>query len=271
MTPSFKSTLFSAFTAILLFFACSATANEALLKHIGSDMDATEPLIPSTARIEEKREGYFAKKVGSVDLVQGEAWVMSHNKPEVVYKLSQGETLFQSDVLFTGKSSNLQILLNDDSSVGLDALSRLRLSRIKFDTATKERDTEVKLDRGKARFKVTKHESMAPNFVIRTSNAVSAVRGSDFVVSTFDLGSGEYESFVVTGVDTVVDFASGAQFHEGKFVQIGPLSSSQVKGAKDAGAPIYHGKAALAVLTKVAPNLVNSANMEMPANFQRRQ
>lgn len=194
--------------AMLFQVAAAETRTVAeILELMKVPMTPAEPLIPAGTRILDARPDQTGRRVGEVDLVQGEVYLLP-SIPGVAYRVTKRQDVYAGDSLVTGEHGKVVLALNDQSSIGLAEYTRLRLTRIRFNAKAKTRDSEVALDHGRARFRISKVPTDSVNFRIKTPAAIAGVRGSDLAVGA--LGP---NSCVITAADTrvTVTGASGGE------------------------------------------------------------
>lgn len=164
--------------------AQSAAPGDPLLDVLTKDYPPPEALIPPTVTRQAEYKDGAGKKIGLVDFVENEAYVIHAETPAIAYKAVKSKPLFEDDTLIAEQNSRLVALLDDQSSFTLGAQSKIRLDKSAYDAAKGLRDTSLDLLAGKARFVVKKMEQAGgDNFKVVTPVATCGVRGSDFVVA----------------------------------------------------------------------------------------
>ena len=112
------------------------------------------------------------------------AQVLRNGKP--VRGVRQGTALRPADVLKTGKTGNLDVRLASIASVRVKPGSTVRLSTLNKQPAKNDpntRHTRLKLDRGTILVRLAKLKGKS-RFIIDTPGAVTAARGTSFLVQT---------------------------------------------------------------------------------------
>ena len=117
-------------------------------------------------------------EVGKVTYVSGDTFVIRDAER---LPLTDGDALFPSDTIVTGKRGRVMLYMRDGSRLHISRLSRLSLSGYRF----KEDDSLVSgafnMLWGKVRFFVAKLNK-GSTFNVNTSTAVLGVRGTEFLV-----------------------------------------------------------------------------------------
>jgi hypothetical protein len=139
---------------------------------------------------------------GAVTFAAGEATRAAGGKTE---KLAVGTSVFQGDVLETGRRTRLEVELADGSVLRLGPSSRAAVQGATFGKTVDERKVSAKLLVGKVWANVAKAVGGAQRFEIQTENAVAGVRGT-----TFRVDAATDRSVVVKVYSGTVAVASGA-------------------------------------------------------------
>jgi len=150
------------------------------------DYKPAAPLLPEGARVATAFKETDAPRIGIVDFVQNEAYVIHAADPMTAYKLVKSQPLFAGDSVMAGEKSAAALLLSDQSRISLGGFSKITLDKSVYDPDRNFRDTLVNLVIGKARFVVTKLGGMfgdSNNFQVDTPVGSCGVRGSDFVLA----------------------------------------------------------------------------------------
>jgi hypothetical protein len=135
-----------------------------------------------------------AESVGRVVAVSGKADVIrssDNSRHELAFK----DPIFLNDRIITAASSQVKLLLNDDSILKVSPTSELRVSEQVVGPGEESRTT-VNLLKGKLRSIIGKQLGGNSRFEVHTDVAVAGVRGTDFEV----LAAGETLVRCFTGV-----------------------------------------------------------------------
>lgn len=118
--------------------------------------------------------------IGSVKSAQGTAEIIRGSE---TIKAAPGLRLKQGDILRTGDSSSLGVVLRDDSLVSLGADSRLELDEFTFAPAQDKMSFVSRLSSGAAVFVSGTIGKLAPERVkVNTPSASIGIRGTKFAV-----------------------------------------------------------------------------------------
>jgi len=134
-------------------------------------------------------------------------------------KLASGGTLFEGDVVRTGKASSAALLLLDQTDLQITPGSDLKIDKFVYDPGTSAGAVAISLVKGRLRFKTGLQESK--NYEIKTAVATIGVRGTILnIVATDDalavvLADGKA---IVTGKDGKTSTMEA----KGNIVLIGP-------------------------------------------------
>ncbi|SDU36623.1 FecR family protein [Desulfobacula phenolica] len=275
--------------SMLLLFGipviCSAESGQKLLEKFKS-YESDTPLIPEDVTISADFVEGKNEKVGQIQQVQGEAYVI-HFGQKTAYRLENDHPLVAKDTLITFPKSRVNALMNDKSVLSLAPQAKLTITKSEYSSILNTRSTVMNLIWGSARF-IVKKISGKPDFTVKTKTAVCGVRGTDFVVSVAPAEEGNVTSAfrrfiayvspakksrisvpekLITTVLTGPASTVGLTGTIGGTTIIGPLSiAGAIEGAA-AGSAIFIGETeADGVLDTVGPEL---AILSMPPEFNR--
>ncbi len=96
------------------------------------------------------------------------------------YRLPQGASVYNGDVLTTGKASVAKLLLNDESVISIGAATRFQVNG--FATSTSSRRGAFRMWYGKMKAAVSKFVAGPTDFKFQTPTAVAGVRGTTLVL-----------------------------------------------------------------------------------------
>lgn len=241
----------------------------------------TEPLLAADITVADTFQAGAGTAIGLVELVQGDGYIL-HQKGKTAFRAVKDLPLFQGDTLITGPHARIQARLDDKSTFALTEHSKLILTKVFYKAATNERDSELGLAFGKARFKVVK-VAEGSQYKVTTPTAVAGIRGSDFALMVFpeaqrsaatSLGQRLADLLQVSSAHAVVPLLPSTALLTGQATTIsfsgavgaaqtiGPLSTSVAASGAAAGSAMSVGAAvATGVLQTIGPNL---AYMMMP-------
>lgn len=118
--------------------------------------------------------GRIASLEGTVEVGRAGAW-----RPAAL-----GGVVGLGDEVRTAKPGRIRILLRDDSVLNVGPTSQIRIDEQVFDPATGNFRTRVHLLEGKLRVLVSEYYQQPKSvFEVETGTAVSAVRGTEFVIA----------------------------------------------------------------------------------------
>lgn len=240
----------------------------------------TEPLLAADTTVAETYSPGEGAAIGLVELVQGDGYIV-HQRGKTAFRAVKDLPLFQGDTLITAAHSRIQARLDDKSTFALTEHSKLILTRVFYKAATNERDSELGLAFGKARFKVVK-TAEGSQYKVKTPTAVAGIRGSDFALMVYPEGQQSAASSLgqrladlltakpayaiapalpatalLTGEATTISFAGPL----GAAQTVGPYSLSVAAGQAASSAMTIGATLATDVLETIGPNL---AYMMMP-------
>lgn len=243
----------------------------------------SQPLLGADLTVKETFEPGAEAAIGLIELVQGEGYII-HQKSKTAFKAAKDVALFQGDTLITGQQGRIQARLDDKSTFALAEQSKLILTKVFYKSATNERNSEINLTDGRARFKVVK-AAEGSQYKVTTPTAVAGIRGSDFALmvvpanqqaaalsagqrlaslfqvrSAYALIAALPTTALITGEETTITFTGLS----GAAQSVGPLSLASAAGQAASSAVIIGTNAAMGVLESVGPNL---AYMAMPAQM----
>jgi hypothetical protein len=96
-----------------------------------------------------------------------------------------GMEVFEGDKLTTGEKSRLKVLFSDDVILALGSATEVVVEKHLFDPKSGARQTRLDLVQGKLRALVQKMVAGSrADFIVKTTNAVAGVRGTEFVLVT---------------------------------------------------------------------------------------
>jgi len=240
----------------------------------------SEPLLTADTHVTETFAPGEGAAIGLVELVQGDGYIV-HQKGKTAFRAMKDLSLFQGDTLITGAHGRIQARLDDKSTFALTEHSKLILTKVFYKAATNERDSELGLAFGKARFKVVK-TAEGSQYKVTTPTAVAGIRGSDFALMVFPEGQQSAASSLgqrladlltvkpayaiapalpatalLTGEATTISFTGPL----GAAQTVGPFSVSVAAGEAAGSAMAIGATVATEVLETIGPNL---AYMMMP-------
>jgi hypothetical protein len=156
-----------------------------------------------------------AAPLASINSFEGEVTIKAVKAkeailPEIDQELSTG------DEITTGADGHVEILLSDRSIIKIDNNSRMIVGQLG------EKESRIKLLLGRC-LAVIEHLVDKPvHFSVETSNAIAAVKGTEFVIST---GKDGDEVTVVDGivkVNSVGDKSEGVDVNKDEDIQVKP-------------------------------------------------
>ena len=115
-----------------------------------------------------------AKVVGHVAKMTGSASVVRNG---VTIDVQTGDAIYQSDVVQTGSSSSLGLVLNDGTTFNLSANARLMLNDLTFDASSTSNSSFITLVQGAASF-VAGQVAKTGDMKVATPAAVVGIRGT---------------------------------------------------------------------------------------------
>ena len=120
--------------------------------------------------------------VGKVSDVSGKA-VIIHLNETTGYHVLQDMKIYRGDMIFTGRTTKVDILLNDGSQISQGAESKIQFNQLVYSPKKRTRNAFINMTSGKARFSVQKLNNFNNRrFRVKTASALIGVRGSDFVI-----------------------------------------------------------------------------------------
>lgn len=132
---------------------------------------------------------------GRITSVRGEA-VCKKQGYSTVRSLKSGDSLQVADLLETGKSGKIQILLSDETLITIMPESALRISQYSFENDKNRMSLVASLKRGSARFVLYKERKGGASIKIETDQALIQTSRADMVVAA----SGQQtELFIIAG------------------------------------------------------------------------
>lgn len=172
-------------------------------------LSADDPLIGGLV-IEKVFKPGSGQKIGSLLMVQGDAFIVHAGDEKTAYRAGENLPLFKGDTLITLKKGRLQLELSDTSVLTVASETRLTLTRSVFDAERKTRSSFVDMFFGKVRYVVKKYTDFGTrDFKVKTKTAIVGVRGSDFIVK-----SGEKYTEVISLENTELEIIRLAALEE---------------------------------------------------------
>jgi len=175
---------------VMLLLALGAVAAVSAMEEVQPYLDAMSrdysvpDILPPGVRVEPEYAPGAGEPVGTLDLVQNSVWVVHRNAPGVAYVAKKERPVYQGDEIFTGEQAACVIVLKDQSSLSLGAITRLVIDKSVYDPASNRRESIFSMLWGKVRCVVRKIASTGEeDFKVSTPMATLGVRGSDFVVA----------------------------------------------------------------------------------------
>jgi hypothetical protein len=92
------------------------------------------------------------------------------------------DELFLRDRISSGAGARIKLLLNDDSVVTIEEKSAVTLSEYVYSTRRSVRKGVLSLLLGGIRTQLNRSGFAEEEFIVRTSNAIAGVKGTDFIV-----------------------------------------------------------------------------------------
>jgi len=255
------------FTAIIVTFCtvltltakgAELTKNE-ILKTLKTTSKPSKSLLPDSVTIKTGFKHGEGDPVGEVQMRQGEVLVV-HKDQTVAFRLKKGFLVYTGDMLITGENSRLNLVMGDQSTLGMSAYSKLIIDKSIYDPAKNERSSTLQLIFGQIRCIVKKIKG-EPNYRVRTPTAVAGVRGSDFVISVSRGADGNITTIIVTGPNTNLTLTN----LQGLPMQ--NLNSNSVNAIGSKGQSVTFkvtGKISKNILDKISSSL---ADMSMPPEY----
>ncbi len=153
------------------------------LDAMSKDYAVPEILPPDVSIMAEYAPGP-GEPVGALDIVQNNVWVIHANAPGIAYQAKKESAVYQGDTIVTDKQSVCVVVLKDQSSLTLGAITKLVIDKSVYDPAENTRESLFSMLWGKVRYVVRKIASTGQeDFKVNTPMATLGVRGSDFVVA----------------------------------------------------------------------------------------
>lgn len=123
----------------------------------------------------------FAQGVGKVTYVEGRVDVVSSDNGEAL-PLKEGQIINLKEFIRTKSDGKTEITFLDNSVLRLAKNSRVQIDEYRLDNKNERKTACIKLERGEARFIISKSSQPAP-FIICTPNTKGEVKGSEIFVS----------------------------------------------------------------------------------------
>ena len=121
----------------------------------------------------------MAKEAGYLMVLKGQVIVHSKNKEEIFKESDERITIYERDKIHAGEDSKAEFMFKSKKeSVKIYSKTFLVIK------SAKNYGSELILPLGKARFVVSPKSRKRKRFVVRTSNAILGVKGTDFIVQT---------------------------------------------------------------------------------------
>jgi FecR protein len=125
------------------------------------------------------------QKEAVVTLVQGTARVITKGVP-AGRALKKGDKISKDDTIKVADKSRLEMLCPDGTVMRFSAKSNVRMSEIRYNKQTTDKNIRVNLAVGKLWAKVKRIASPDSSVIVETSNAVAGVRGTVYRVNVED-------------------------------------------------------------------------------------
>jgi hypothetical protein len=147
-----------------------------------------------------------------------------------------GTSLYTADVIETGPSSAVRLLMNDKTLIDLGERSRIALQNYAVAWNKRERDVSLRLFVGRVWSRVSSLFGGGSRYEVVGSNAVAGVRGTQF---GFEVDENGQESVIVgegsvvfgpPGAGEPVEAGQQAQMGAGGSVTVGGVSPGQIGG-----------------------------------------
>lgn len=160
--------------------------------------------IPGGLPIAERFSPGIGAAVGEVRLIQGTVAVVHAEDDGVGYPLSNGDSIFRGDTIYTGDDGKVNIELTDGSRITLATGTAMAIDRSIYNPERlKTRSSFVRVVFGKARFLVRKISGLVSSeFNVKTKTAIVGVRGSDFAVEATETRT-RVTAFEDTQIDVI--------------------------------------------------------------------
>ena len=133
--------------------------------------------------------------VGKVMSLKGRAFVQK--KDSGFKKLNIRDQLEAGDLIKTSYKAKVKIIFKDKSIIYVAPKSQFRIEQYKYDSEKQERSSVLNLFSGRVKLFVAKMSLKKRDFKVKTETATVGVRGTEFVVSTENIG--ESEILVLSG------------------------------------------------------------------------
>jgi hypothetical protein len=160
------------------------------------------------------------QEAGTLVMVSGDVHVV-HNKEN--RPVAMGYKVLPGDVVHTGASSFVRILMKDKTLLDLGPSSKIELRKHEFNAQTRIRKVDVMLLMGKIWARVTEKFSGESNYQVTTANLTIGVRGTEFLVEKT-----ENNNSAVTVIDGHVVVENG---FNGESYAMLPLDKRTVDGS----------------------------------------
>ena len=132
-----------------------------------------------------------ADVAGKITVVRGDA-VCRRAGSSAARTLKSGDVVLVADLLETGKSGKVQILLSDDTVIDLMPDSKLRISQYSYDRSKSRRSAVATVKQGTAHFIIYKEIKEDSCFTVETEHALIKINQADLVVVTSKQQTGLY-------------------------------------------------------------------------------
>ena len=125
--------------------------------------------------------GLSATPAGTIIEIKGNAVIQSEQSSEW-RKLHLKDRVFVGDVIKTEERTRVKIFLVDESIITIGPKTHFKLDTFSFNPSSNQREANVKLLVGKARFNLQRTFSESSRFNVSTPTAIAGVKGTNFLV-----------------------------------------------------------------------------------------
>jgi len=196
------------------------------------------------------------KKVGVVEALQGQAWLVTPVKAEITLKI--GDLVNEKDRLKTGPKSRLELRFDDGNSVVLAEDSELNLSEILISSDPSKRNVLLQLLKGKVKSRVEqKYQGAEARYRVTTKSAVAGVRGTEFVVELIEDLKRDERRTVVTTFHGAVEL-KGHDRPESANVRATEMAQFVEKDLSRENEPNFIARAYLSQVKKISPDEIKA-------------
>lgn len=132
---------------------------------------------------------------GEVANIEGRVLARNPAKGTPVRSLKPGDSIYQGEIINTGSSARIKILMKDKSILDLGPTSMFKVDEFELNKKDyAHRKVKMTMGYGQVRALVNKKLKGSGKFTIRTRAATMGVRGTEFVVLSDLSGVGDSES-----------------------------------------------------------------------------